>query len=60
VAWVAAHPTGPSPNISARTAEQLAPSLAALDFKMTPDIYAKLSALMPTPAPATDRTEEQA
>ena len=60
VAWVAAHPTGPSPIISARTAEQLAPSLAALDFKMTPDIYAKLSALMPTPAPATDRTEEQA
>lgn len=59
VAWVAAHPTGPSPIISARTATQLAPSMAALNYTMTPEVYAKLSALIPTPAPATDRTEEQ-
>ena len=60
VAWVAAHPTGPSPIISARNAAQLQPSLAALQYHMTPEIYARLSALVPTPPPATDRTEEQA
>jgi aryl-alcohol dehydrogenase-like predicted oxidoreductase len=58
VAWVAAHPTGPSPIISARSAAQLAPSLAALDFEMSPELYARLSALMPAPPPATDRLEE--
>lgn len=60
VAWVAAHPTQPSPIISARSATQLAPSLAALDYTMTPEVYARLSTLIPKPAPATDRTEEQA
>lgn len=59
VAWAAAHPSGPTPIISARTAEQLAPSLAALDFEMTPELYARISALSPTPPPATDRLEEQ-
>lgn len=59
VAWAAAHPTGPSPIISARSAVQLEPSLAALHFDMTPDLYARISALSPTPPPATDRTEEQ-
>ena len=60
VAWVAAHPTGPTPIVSARTAEQLRPSLAARDFTMTPEIYARMAALSPTPPPATDRLEEQA
>lgn len=59
VAWVAAHPSGPMPIISGRTAEQLAPSLAAMDFDMTPDLYEQISALSPRPAPATDRLEEQ-
>ncbi len=59
VAWVAAHPTGPSPIISARSAEQLVPSLAAMKYTIPPEIYARISALVPTPAPATDRTEEQ-
>ncbi len=59
VAWVAAHPSGPMPIISGRTAEQLAPSLAAMDFDMTPDLYDRISALSPRPAPATDRLEEQ-
>ncbi len=59
VAWVAAHPTGPSPIISARSAEQLAPSLAAMTFDMPADLYAKITALSPTPPPATDRIEEQ-
>ena len=59
VAWVMSHPTEPSPIISARNVEQLAPSLAALDFDMSADLYARLSALSPTPPPATDRLEEQ-
>ncbi len=59
VAWVAAHPTGPSPIISARSAAQLAPSLAALSYTMDTETYARVSALSPTPPPATDRLEEQ-
>jgi len=59
VAWAAAHPTEPSPIISARSAAQLAPSLAAMDYDMPDDIYAKIAALSPTPPPATDRIEEQ-
>lgn len=58
VAWVASHPTGPMPIISARNTEQLAPSLAALDFVMTPEIRDRITALSVTPAPATDRLEE--
>jgi aryl-alcohol dehydrogenase-like predicted oxidoreductase len=59
VAWAAAHETHPTPIISARSAEQLKPSLAALTYQMTPELYARLSALSPTPPPATDRIEEQ-
>ncbi|AXI47826.1 aldo/keto reductase [Sulfitobacter sp. SK012] len=59
VAWAAAHSTTPTPIISARSAEQLAPSLAAMNYAMTPDVYARISALSPTPPPATDRLEEQ-
>ena len=58
VAWVMAHPARPVPLTSARDAAQLAPSLAALDFPMTAELYARLSALSPTPPPATDRLEE--
>jgi len=58
VAWVAAHEHRPHPIISARSAEQLQPSLHALSFEMTDDLYRALSALTPTPAPATDRLEE--
>lgn len=58
VAWVAAHPTAPSPIISAKSMAQLAPSLAAQDFAMTDALYTRISALSPTPAPATDRLEE--
>ncbi|MDW4499764.1 aldo/keto reductase [Sulfitobacter sp. D35] len=60
VAWAAAHPAGPTPIISARSTEQLAPSLAALDYVLPEDLYERLSALSPTPPPATDRIEEQA
>jgi aryl-alcohol dehydrogenase-like predicted oxidoreductase len=60
VAWAAAHPTRPTPIISARSTDQLAPSLAALDYPMTPDLYDRIAALTPAPPPATDRLEEQA
>lgn len=58
VAWVAAHPAGIAPIISARSATQLEPSLAATDFRMDAALYAAISALSPSPAPATDRLEE--
>ena len=59
VAWVAAHPARPRPIISARSVYQLAPSLAAIGFDLTPELYARISALTPTPPLATDRLEEQ-
>ncbi|KIC31138.1 aldo/keto reductase [Leisingera sp. ANG-M6] len=59
VAWAAAHPSAPVPIISARNAEQLQPSLAALDYAMDADLYRAIEALSPRPAPATDRLEEQ-
>ena len=58
VAWVARHQGVTAPIISARSEEQLRPSLAALDFAMDDALYARLSALTPTPPPATDRLEE--
>ncbi|MRU14525.1 aldo/keto reductase [Roseovarius sp. A21] len=58
VAWAARHSANPMPILSARSVEQLAPSLAALDFAMDNVLYDRLTALTPTPAPATDRLEE--
>lgn len=58
VAWAAAHPARPSPIISARSVEQLGPSLAAESFNMTPELYAQITALSVSPPPATDRLEE--
>ena len=58
VAWAAAHPTGPTPIVSARSAAQLAPSLAAMEYDISPAVYAQLAALVPAPPPATDRAEE--
>ena len=58
VAWAAAHPSAPSPIVSGRSSKQLAPSLMAGSFDMTPELYAKIADLSPTPAPATDRLEE--
>ena len=60
VAWAAAHPTGPSPIISARSVEQLEPSLAALTYQLSDALYNQVTALSATPPPATDRLEEQA
>ncbi len=58
VAWVARNPAVTAPIISARSAEQLKPSLDALGFAMDDALYARISALSPAPAPATDRLEE--
>jgi aryl-alcohol dehydrogenase-like predicted oxidoreductase len=59
VAWAAGHPDVTCPIIGARSLEQLGPSLDALSFDMTQELRAEISALSRTPAPATDRLEEQ-
>ncbi len=58
VAWVARHPGIWGPIVSAKSTEQLAPSLAAIDFEIDDALLARLSALSPAPPPATDRLEE--
>lgn len=58
VAWTLAHPAVTAPIIGARDLTQLEDSLAALDVDMTPELRERISALSPTPPPATDRTEE--
>jgi aryl-alcohol dehydrogenase-like predicted oxidoreductase len=58
VAWVAKNKMVTAPIISARSTGQLKASLAALDFRMDDALYARISALSPTPPPATDRLEE--
>ncbi|MDZ4089283.1 MAG: aldo/keto reductase [Tabrizicola sp.] len=58
VAWVMAHPARVVPIVSARDAAQLAPALAAAGVRLDPALYAAVAALVPTPPPATDRTEE--
>ena len=58
VAFVMAHPTRPTPLISARDTAQLAPSLAALSLRLTADQLSQIAALSPAPPPATDRLEE--
>jgi aryl-alcohol dehydrogenase-like predicted oxidoreductase len=57
VAWAMAHPAMTAPIIGARNLAQLRDSLAALEVDMTGDLRARISALSPTPPPATDRTE---
>ncbi|MCY0878464.1 MAG: aldo/keto reductase [Firmicutes bacterium] len=57
VAWVMSHPAMTAPIIGPRTLEQLEDSLAALEVDMTPDRRRDISALSPTPPPATDRAE---
>ena len=59
VAWAGGHPAVTAPIIGARNVEQLEGSLKALEIEMTPDLRAEISALSPTPPPATDRNEER-
>lgn len=58
VAWAAHHPSVTCPIISARTVDQLRPSLAAAHISLSDEEYARITALSQTPAPATDRLEE--
>jgi len=58
VAWVAAHPGVTAPILGARNVRQLEDSLRSLEIDMTRDLYQKIASLTPTPAPATDRTED--
>ncbi len=58
VSWVAQHPGVTQPIISARSEEQLRPSIAALSYTMPDDLYQRITALSVQPAPATDRLEE--
>ncbi len=59
VAWAKSHPAVTAPIIGARNVAQLDVSLAAAEFPMTGELYRRISALSPTPPPATDRTEER-
>lgn len=58
VAWVARNPSITHPIISARSVEQLAPSLDAMSFTLSDDLYHRINAISRRPAPATDRLEE--
>lgn len=58
VAWVARRAGVTHPIISARSQEQLQPSLAALEFNLSDALYQRITALSRQPAPATDRLEE--
>jgi aryl-alcohol dehydrogenase-like predicted oxidoreductase len=58
IAWVASHPTVTAPIIGARTLEQLEPCLAASSLRLSPEVRARIGALSPAAAPATDRNEE--
>ena len=58
VAWLARHAPTVRPILSARTAAQLADSLQGMTFALGDDLYQRITALSPTPPPATDRLEE--
>ncbi|MBA3394323.1 MAG: aldo/keto reductase [Deltaproteobacteria bacterium] len=58
VAWVASHPAVTSVLVGGRTPAQLAPTLAAANLVLDAETRARISALSPSPPPATDRNEE--
>ena len=59
VAWVLHTPGITAPIIGARNVDQLEASLAAAEYPMTAELYARIAGLSPAPPPATDRTEER-
>lgn len=59
IAWVGAHPAVTAPLLGARTMGQLAPALAAAELELDDELYDAITALSPTPPPATDRNEEK-
>jgi len=58
IAWVGSHPAVTAPIIGARNLRQLEGALGAVEIEVTPELRAAISALSPTPPPATDRNEE--
>ncbi|MEM7641790.1 MAG: aldo/keto reductase [Pseudomonadota bacterium] len=60
VAWTMARPGVTAPIVSARSAAQLAPSLAAARFGLNDALCDRITVLSQTPPPATDRLEEAA
>lgn len=58
VAWAASHAAVTAPIIGARTVAQLEDSLQSTAVDMTAELYNDLCRIAPTPAPATDRTED--
>jgi len=58
IAWVASHPAVTAPIIGARDLDQLEVCLGATKIEMTGELRESISALSPTPPPATDRNEE--
>jgi aryl-alcohol dehydrogenase-like predicted oxidoreductase len=59
IAWTASHPAVTSVLLGARNIEQLDDTLAAADLVVDEELRARVAALTPAPAPATDRSEEQ-
>lgn len=59
VAWAARHPAVTCPILGARSVEQLEPALQAPEIQLTAELYQRLSALAPSPPPATDRSEDK-
>ena len=58
IAWVMSHPAVTAPIVGARSVEQLDAAIAGASLVMTDELRARISALTPTPPPATDRNEE--
>lgn len=58
VSWVARNPGVTHPIISARSVEQLKPSLDAISLTLSDELYDRITSLSRQPAPATDRLEE--
>ena len=58
VSWAAKNPGVTHPIISARSVEQYKPSLDAISYTLSDELYGRISALSRQPALATDRLEE--
>lgn len=59
IAWVGANPAVTAPIIGARNLDHLKIAIKSTDIDMSDELYARVSALSPTPPPATDRSEER-
>jgi aryl-alcohol dehydrogenase-like predicted oxidoreductase len=58
IAWVAAHPQVTAPLLGARNVHQLKTCLQAASITLDAELYAEITRLTPTPAPATDRQDD--